>query len=58
MLKDAGMVATTSEAIRMIKQNAVKCDGNVVTDSKLAVNKGHKAVRQIGKLKFSTSSVD
>ena len=58
MLKDAGMVATTSEAIRMIKQNAVKCDGNVVTDSKLAVNKGTKAVLQIVKRKFAKISVD
>ncbi len=52
MLKEAGLVASTSDAMRMIKQNAVKCDGEVVTDSKLKVGASTK-VWQIGKRKFA-----
>lgn len=52
MLKEAGLVASTSDAMRMIKQNAVKCDGEVVTDSKLKVCASTK-VWQVGKRKFA-----
>jgi len=52
LLKEAGLVETTSEALRMIKQNAVKCDGEVVTDGKLQVTAG-TAVWQVGKRKFA-----
>ncbi|GAA4497208.1 tyrosine--tRNA ligase [Pseudaeromonas paramecii] len=52
LLKEAGLVETTSEALRMIKQNAVKCDGAVVTDGKLQVTAG-TAVWQVGKRKFA-----
>ena len=52
MLKEAGLVASTSDAMRMIKQNAVKCDGEVVTDSKLKVGASTK-VWQVGKRKFA-----
>lgn len=30
LLKDAGLCASTSDAMRMIKQSAVKCDGKVI----------------------------
>lgn len=52
LLKDAGLVGTTSEALRMIKQNAVKRDGEPVTDGKLQVTAG-TAVWQVGKRKFA-----
>lgn len=52
MLKEAGLVQTTSEAMRMIKQNAVKCDGQTVTDTKLVVAAG-TAVWQVGKRRFA-----
>ena len=52
MLKEAGLVASTSDAMRMIKQNAVKCDGEVVTDSKLKVGASTK-VWQVGKRKVA-----
>lgn len=52
LLKDAGLVDTTSEALRMIKQNAVKQDGETVTDGKLLVKAG-TAVWQVGKRKFA-----
>lgn len=56
LLKEAGLVDTTSEAMRMMKQNAVKRDGEVVTDSKLVVTAG-TAVWQVGKRKFARVTV-
>ena len=56
LLKEAGLVETTSEALRMIKQNAVKRDGEVVSDGKLLVTTGI-AVWQVGKRKFVRVSV-
>ena len=56
MLKDAGLVASTSEALRMIKQNAVKCEGEVVTDPKAPVAPGTR-VYQVGKRRFARITV-
>lgn len=56
MLKDAGLVASTSEAMRMIKQNAVKCEGQVITDSKAPVEHGTR-VYQVGKRRFARITV-
>ncbi len=52
-LRDGGLVASTSEAMRMIKQGAVKIDGDKVSDSKLAIAVGTTAVYQVGKRKFA-----
>ncbi|ART82191.1 tyrosine--tRNA ligase [Oceanisphaera profunda] len=52
LLKDAGLVASTSEALRMIKQGAVKVDGDKLEDGKLLVQAG-TAVYQVGKRKFA-----
>jgi len=56
LLKEAALVETTSEALRMIKQNAVKRDGEVVADGKLLVTTG-TAVWQVGKRKFARITV-
>jgi tyrosyl-tRNA synthetase len=56
LLKEAALVETTSEALRMIKQNAVKRDGDVVTDGKLLVT-ASTAVWQVGKRKFARITV-
>lgn len=56
LLKEAALVETTSEALRMIKQNAVKRDGDVVTDGKLLVTSG-TSVWQVGKRKFARVTV-
>ncbi len=56
MLKEAGLVETTSEAMRMMKQNAVKRDGEVIADSKLLVTTG-TAVWQVGKRKFARITI-
>ncbi|MCG7544342.1 tyrosine--tRNA ligase [Pseudoalteromonas sp. MM17-2] len=54
LLKEAQLVASTSEAIRMIKQGAVKINGETkVTDSKQMVTKGSTEVYQVGKRRFA-----
>ncbi len=53
ILKDAGLVASTSEAHRMVKQGAVKIDGERVEDSRQILEIGFSAVVQIGKRKFA-----
>jgi len=58
LLKEAGLVASTSEAMRMIKQGAVKINGEEkVTDSKLEIAKGSTAIYQVGKRKFANITV-
>ena len=57
LLKDAGLVGSTSEALRMIQQGAVKIDGEKVEDRNLLINKGSFAVFQVGKRKFAKVSV-
>lgn len=53
VLKQVGLVSSTSEAFRMIKQGAVKIDGKKVTDKGLAIQAGVTAVYQVGKRKFA-----
>ena len=53
ILKDAGLTKSTSDALRMIKQGAVKIDGEKVSDPKLIVAAGSKQVYQVGKRKFA-----
>lgn len=53
VLKEAGLVASTSEAMRMIKQGAVKQDGEKVEDSRLVFNTAAEYVFQVGKRKFA-----
>jgi tyrosyl-tRNA synthetase len=53
LLKDAGLVESTSEAIRMIKQGAVKIDGEKIEDQKLSIKKGSEHVYQVGKRRFA-----
>ena len=57
LLKDAGLVTSTSEAMRMIKQGAVKIDGVKTDNSKLLLASGLTAVFQVGKRKFSKINV-
>ncbi|MDO6428163.1 tyrosine--tRNA ligase [Thalassotalea sp. 1_MG-2023] len=53
LLKEAGLVTSTSEAMRMIKQGAAKIDGEKVVDNKLKIQAGSTAVYQVGKRKFA-----
>ena len=50
-LKESGLVASTSEAIRMIKQGAVKIDGEKVLDKKMVLELSKPVVLQVGKRK-------
>ena len=52
LLKDLGMVDSTSEAIRLIKQGAVKIDQEKVASKDQEVNFKTKKLIQIGKKKF------
>jgi tyrosyl-tRNA synthetase len=53
MLKQAGLTSSTSESFRMIKQGAVKLDGEKVEDKGLNLDKGQVLVAQVGKRKFA-----
>jgi tyrosyl-tRNA synthetase len=52
LLKQAGLVPSTSEAMRMIEQGGVRIDGAVVSDKALKVVAGTVVV-QVGKRKFA-----
>ena len=52
LLKDCGMTSSTSEAIRMIKQGAVRIDEEKITDTKHIIPGGTSAIYQVGKRKF------
>ena len=56
LLKQVGLVASTSEAIRMIKQGAAKIDGDKITDKDLEPASG-TAVYQVGKRKFARITI-
>lgn len=53
VLKQAGLVSSTSEAMRMIKQGAVKVDGKVVSTEKLIISKDSIHIYQVGRRRFA-----
>jgi tyrosyl-tRNA synthetase len=53
VLKNANLVATTSEALRMIDQKAVRIDGDTIEDKKALLMPGKEYVCQVGKRKFA-----
>ncbi len=57
LLKSAGLVRSTSEAFRMLKQGAVKIDGQRVADRSLQIEAGSNNVYQVGKRKFARVSL-
>lgn len=57
LLKQANLTKSTSDAMRMIKQGAVKIDGEKVSDAKLEISAGQSAVFQVGKRKFAKVTV-
>jgi len=57
LLKQAGLVDSTSDAIRMIQQGAVKLDGARVEDRALLIKAGAVVVAQVGKRKFGRVTV-
>ena len=57
LLKQAGLVEGTSEAMRMIQQGAVKLDGERINDKSVLVKAGTVVVAQVGKRKFARITV-
>lgn len=57
LLREANLVSSTSEAMRMIGQGAVRIDGERVEDKKLLITPGSCQVYQVGKRKFARISV-
>ena len=57
LLKQAGLVASTSEAMRAIEQGGVKLDGEKVSDKHQQVSKGSEVVAQVGKRKFARVTI-
>ncbi|MBV1776724.1 tyrosine--tRNA ligase [Burkholderiaceae bacterium DAT-1] len=53
LLKQAGLTASTSEAMRSIDQGGVRIDGEKVSDKTLNLTKGITIVLQVGKRKFA-----
>ncbi|MGO1190024.1 tyrosine--tRNA ligase [Vibrio casei] len=56
LLKDADLVGSTSDAMRMIRQGAAKIDGDKIEDTKLVPEVG-TAVYQVGKRKFARITI-
>lgn len=57
LLKQAGLTASTSEAIRMIEQGGVRMNGEKIEDRALVVQSGSKVVLQVGKRRFASIEV-
>ncbi|MCF6253506.1 MAG: tyrosine--tRNA ligase [Thiomicrorhabdus sp.] len=57
LLKEAGLLSSTSEGHRMAKQGAIKIDGEKNSDGRQLILVGTTAVYQVGKRKFARVSV-
>ena len=53
VLKDSGMVQSTSEAMRLIKQGAIKIQGKKVLENDFSMSKGTAYLVQVGKRKLA-----
>lgn len=58
LLKEAGLTASTSEAMRMIQQGAVKIDGERVSDRALQIPVTSNHVYQVGKRRFARVKIN
>jgi tyrosyl-tRNA synthetase len=57
LAKQAGVVESTSEALRLIAQRGLKIDGDVIVDKGLTIGAGRTVVVQAGKRKFARVTV-
>jgi tyrosyl-tRNA synthetase len=53
LLREAGLVASGAEAVRMIEQGGVRLDGERVSERSLTLSGGQTVVVQVGKRKFA-----
>ena len=58
VLKQAGLAASASEALRLIEQGGVRIDGARVSDKALKLARGASVVLQVGKRKFARVIVE
>src|SRR5690606_35373110 len=58
LLKQAGLVASTSEAMRQIEGGGVRINGEKVSDKGLQIAAGETLVLQVGKRKFARVTVN
>ncbi len=58
VIKEAGLSSSTSEAIRLVKQGAVRLDGERLEDAKAVLPSGTKGVLQVGKRRIAKIIVD
>ena len=52
LLKESGLVQSTSEAMRLVKQGAVKINDEKINDPKLSIEKNQELLVQVGKRRF------
>ena len=52
LLKESGLVESTSEAMRLVKQGAVKINDEKIDDPKLSIEKNQELLVQVGKRRF------
>ncbi|UCE77722.1 MAG: tyrosine--tRNA ligase [Gammaproteobacteria bacterium] len=58
VLKGAGLTSSTSEALRMIRQGAVRIDGERIDDAQLRLQAGTSCICQVGKRRFARVLLD
>ena len=52
LLKESGLVQSTSEAMRLVNQGAVKINDEKIDDPKLSIEKNQELLVQVGKRRF------
>lgn len=57
VLKQTGLTASTSEAIRLIKQGGIKLDNKKIEDKTLQISQGKTVIIQVGKRKFAKVTI-
>ena len=58
VIKEAGFSSSTSEAMRLVKQGAVRLDGERLEDAKAVLPSGTKGVLQVGKRRIAKIIVE
>ncbi|MBF0448383.1 MAG: tyrosine--tRNA ligase [Magnetococcales bacterium] len=53
VMREAGLVQSSSDGLRMIRQNAVSIDGEKTTDTRKVLLAGERVLLKVGKRKFS-----
>lgn len=57
VLKQAGLTASTTEALRMIEQGGVKLDGVKISDRTIKIRRNQTVLAQVGKRKFAKITI-